>query len=79
MEIKNSYFIKQADGTTAWLSINKEIPKEATVIEERPMLVPSQNMVLHKKGTDIYCTGIWLKNETVEDWEEVESVDLEVK
>ena len=71
MEVKISYLVKLDDGKQAWLSVNKEVPLGATIIEERPMLIPSENMVLHKKGTNEYSQGVWLRDSTIEDWEEI--------
>ena len=71
MEVKTSYLVELENGTQAWLSVDKEIPEGATIIEERPMLIPSEGMVLHKLGTDEYSYGVWLKYSTVEEYEEI--------
>jgi hypothetical protein len=71
MEIKTSYLVKLENGKQAWLSVDKEVPSGATIIEERPMLIPAQGMVLHKKGTDIYSLSTWLRGSTIEEWEEI--------
>ena len=77
MEVKTSYLVRLENNTTAWLSVDKEVPVGATIIEERPMLIPSEGMVLHRKGTDEYSTGIWLRDTTVDDWEEVTQEEWE--
>lgn len=71
MEVKTSYLVKLENGTNAWLSVDKEVPQGATIIEERPMLFPSQDLILHKKGTEEYFDCVWLKETKVEDYEEV--------
>ena len=71
MEIKNSYLVKLNNGSQAWLSINNEVPNDATIIEERPMLISSENMILHNINTNEYTNGIWLKDSVKEDWEEM--------
>lgn len=71
MEIKISYLVKLENGKQAWLSVGKEVPSGATIIEERPMLIPAQGKVLHKIGTDVYSFTTWLKDSTMEEWEEI--------
>lgn len=77
MEIKTSYLVKLANGKQAWLSVDKEVPEGATIIEERPMLIPSQDMVLHKNGSDVYSFTTWLKDSTIEEWEEITQAEYE--
>ena len=71
MEIKTSYLVKLENGKQAWLSVDKEVPSGATIIEERPMLIPSEGKVLHKLRTDVYSYGTWLKDSVKEEWEEI--------
>lgn len=71
MEVKISYLVKLENGKQAWLSVGKEVPSGATIIEERPMLIPAQGMMLHKKGTDIYSASTWLRDSVKEEWEEI--------
>jgi hypothetical protein len=70
MEVKISYFVELSNGTKAWLSVDKEVPEGATIIEERPMLIPSEGMVLHRKGTNEYCQGVWLRDSAIDEWED---------
>lgn len=77
MEIKTSYLVKLENGKQAWLSVGKEVPSGATIIEERPMLIPAQGMMLHKKGTDIYSASTWLKDSVKEEWEEISKAEYE--
>lgn len=77
MEVKISYLVKLNDGKQAWLSVDREVPEGATIIEERPMLIPSEGMVLHKKGTNEYSSGTWLRDSTIDDWEEVTQEEWE--
>lgn len=77
MEIKISYLVKLDNGKQAWLSVGKEVPSGATIIEERPMLIPAQGMMLHKKDTDIYSASTWLKDSVKEEWEEISKAEYE--
>lgn len=77
MEVKISYFVELPNGTKAWLSVEEEVPEGATIIEERPMLIPSEGMMLHKKGTNEYSSGTWLRDSTIDDWEEVTQEEWE--
>jgi len=77
MEIKTSYLVKLENGKQAWLSVGKEVPSGATIIEERPMLIPAQGMMLHKKGTDIYSASTWLKDSVKEELEEISKAEYE--
>ena len=77
MEIKTSYLVKLENGKQAWLSVDKEVPSGATIIEERPMLIPAQGMMLHKKGTDIYSASTWLRDSVKEEWEEISQEDYD--
>ena len=78
MQVKISYFVELENGTKAWLSIDKEVPEGATIIEERPMLIPSEGMVLHKIGTDEYCDSVWLKDSTIEDYAEITQAEYDL-
>lgn len=77
MEVKISYLVKLENGKQAWLSVDKEVPSGATIIEERPMLIPAQGMMLHKKGTDTYSASTWLKDSVKEEWEEISKAEYE--
>ena len=77
MEVKKSYLVKLANGKQAWLSVDKKVPCDATIIEERPMLIPSQGKVLHKIGFDVYSFTTWLKDSSKEDWEEITQEEYE--
>lgn len=77
MEIRNSYLVKLINGKQAWLSVDKEVPEGATILEERLVLVPSEGMVLHKKGTDEYSYSTWLRDSTADEWEEITQAEYE--
>lgn len=77
MEVKLSYLVKLENGTQAWLSVDKEVPEDATILEERPVLIPSEGMVLHKIGTDEYSSSTWLRDSVKEEWEEVTKAEYE--
>ena len=77
MEVRKSYLVKLANGKQAWLSVDKKVPSDATIIEERPMLIPSQGKVLHKIGSDVYSFTTWLKDSSKEDWEEITQEEYE--
>ena len=72
MKIQDSYFVKFANGTSAWLAVGKPVPADATVIEVRPMIMPGDGMVLRHKETGEESSGHWLRGNDSEDkWEEV--------
>jgi hypothetical protein len=72
MKIENSYFIKTINDVVAWLAVGKEIPEGATVIEERPVIMPAEGMALKHKVTGVISTGHWLREGSADDWEEIE-------
>lgn len=78
MEIRNSYLVKLINGTQAWLSVDKETPDDSIILEERPILIPSDGMVLHKKGTEEYSNSTWLRDSTADEWEEITQDEYEL-
>lgn len=73
MKTVNSYFVKFANGTSAWLAAGKEVPTGAVVIEERPMLIPDDGMVLRHKETGDISSGHWLRDgDSANKWKEIE-------
>lgn len=54
-----------------------EAPEGATIVEERPVLIPSDGMVLHKIGTDEYSYSTWLKDSTADEWEEITQAEYD--
>ena len=72
MKIQDSYFVKFANGTSAWLAVGKPVPADATVIEVRPMIMPGDGMILRHKETGEESSGHWLRGDDNKDkWEEV--------
>lgn len=79
MKIQDSYFVRFANGTSAWLAVGKPVPENATIVEVRPMLMPDDGMVLRHKETGDISTGHWLRGDDAADkWEEVEEPKEEV-
>lgn len=73
MKVENSYFIKTINDVLVWLAVGVEIPAGAIVIEERPMLIPEEGMVLRNKQTGAISSGHWLRNgDNTDNWEEIE-------
>lgn len=73
MKIETSYLVKLENSTQAWLAVGVEIPAGAIVIEERPMLIPEEGMVLRNKQTGAISSGHWLRNgDNADNWEEIE-------
>lgn len=73
MKTEMSYLVKLENGTQAWLAAGKEVPAGATVIEERPMLIPDEGKVLRNKETGEISYGHWLRGEdTADKWEEID-------
>ena len=72
MKIQESYFVKFANGTSAWLAVGKPVPADAELVEVRPMIMPGDGMILRNKETGEESSGHWLRNGDNEDkWEEV--------
>ena len=79
MKIENSYLVALANGTQAWLAVGKEIPSNAFVLEERPMLMPSFGMVLKHVDTGAISSGHWMRDgDSADKWEEIEEPKEEV-
>lgn len=72
MKLETSYFIKTINDVLVWLAAGAEIPEGATVIEERPMIMPDFGMVLRHKVTGTISTGHWLREGSADDWEEID-------
>lgn len=73
MKIQDSYFIKFANGTSAWLAVGKPVPADATVIEVRSILIPDDGMILRHVDTGETSRGYWLRNgDSADKWEEIE-------
>ena len=72
MKIQESYFVKFANGTSAWLAVGKPVPADAELVEVRPMIIPGDGMILRHKETGEESSGHWLRGDDDKDkWEEV--------
>lgn len=72
MKTVKSYFVKFANGTSAWLAVGKEPPADAIEVQERPMLMPDDGMVLRHKETGNTSSGHWLRDgDSADNWEEI--------
>ena len=72
MKIQDSYFVKFANGTNAWLAVGKPVPADAELVEVRPMIMPGDGMILRNKETGEESSGHWLRGDDDKDkWEEV--------
>ena len=72
MKIQDSYFVKFANGTGAWLAVGKPVPADAELVEVRPMIMPGDGMILRNKETGEESSGRWLRGDDSKDkWEEV--------
>ena len=72
MKIQDSYFVKFANGTSAWLAVGKPVPADAELVEVRPMIMPGDGMILRHKETGEESIGHWLRGDDNKDkWEEV--------
>lgn len=77
MKTQDSYFVKFANGTNAWLAVGKEPIGE--VLEVRPMIMPDDGMVLKHKETGDISYGHWLRgDDSADKWEEIEEPKEEV-
>lgn len=73
MKIQDSYFVKFANGTYAWLAVGKPVPADAELVEVRPILVPDDGMILRNKETGEESSGHWLRiDDSADKWEEIE-------
>ena len=73
MKIQDSYFVKFANGTSAWLAVGKPVPENAELVEVRPMIMPGDCMILRNKETGEESSGHWLRgDDTADKWEEIE-------
>lgn len=73
MKTATSYVVKTINDVIAWLAVNKEIPSGATIIEERPMLIPDEGKVLRHVDTGEISYGHWMRGEdTADKWEEID-------
>ena len=76
MKILKSYFVKVPVNdvlVNVWLAVGVEIPAGSVVIEERPMLLPDDGMVLRHKETGNTSSGHWLRDgDSADKWEEIE-------
>ena len=72
MKVVDSYFVKFANGTSAWLAVGKPVPADAELVEVRPMIMPGDGMILRNKETGEESSGHWLRGDDNKDkWEEV--------
>lgn len=71
MKIQDSYFVKFANGTSAWLAVGKPVPADAELVEVRPMIMPEDGMILRNKETGEESSGHWLREGSANDWEEI--------
>lgn len=82
MKTVNSYFVKVPVNNVlvnVWLAAGVEMPKDAVVMEERPMLMPNDGMVLRHKETGNISSGRWLRDgDSADKWEEIEEPKEEV-
>lgn len=71
MKIQDSYFVKFANGTSAWLAVGKPVPADAELVEVRPMIMPGDGMILRHKETGEESSGHWLRwDDNKDKWEE---------
>lgn len=79
MKIEKSYFVKTINDVLVWLAVGAGIPEGAVVIEERPMLIPEEGMVLRNKDTGDISSGHWMRDgDSADKWEEIEEPKEEV-
>ena len=73
MTVQDSYFVKFANGTYAWLAAGKPVPADAELVEVRPMIIPDDGMILRNKETGEESSGHWLRgDDSADKWEEIE-------
>ena len=72
MKIQDSYFVKFANGTSAWLAVGKPVPEDAVAYEARQMLMPDDGKVLRNKNTGEEAAGHWLREGSAAAGEELD-------
>ena len=73
MKIQDSYFVKFANGTSAWLAVGNPVPADAELVEVRPMVMPDDGMILRNKETGEESSRHWRRGDDSDDkWEEIE-------
>ena len=78
MKIEMSYYVKFANGTSAWLAVGKPIPEDAIETQERPMIIPDDGMALRNVDTGEISSGHWLRDgDSADKWEEIEETEIE--
>lgn len=78
MQVKTSYFVTYENGSAIWYAVNKEVSEEGMVSkEERPMLCAEEGKSLKRKGTNEIAKQIWLKDLSIEDFEEISDEEAE--
>ena len=78
MKIQDSYFVKFANGTSAWLAVGKPVPADAELVEVRPMIIPGDGMVLRHKETGEESSRHWLRGgDSADKWEEIPATEAE--
>ena len=71
MKIAMSYLVELENGKIAWLAVGKSV-ENAKILEERPMLIPDFGKVLRHKETGDISSGHWLKDDSADNWEEID-------
>lgn len=71
MKVVDSYFVRFANGISAWLAVGKPVPVDAELVEVRPMIMPCDGMILLHKETGEESSGHWLREGSADDWEEI--------
>lgn len=77
MKIAMSYLVELENGKVAWLAVGKSA-ENAKIIEERPMLIPEFGKVLRHKTTGEESLGHWLRDDSADNWEEIEAQEVHV-
>lgn len=78
MNIRDSYFVKFANGTSAWLAVGKPVPADAIAYEVRPMIMPGDGMILRRVDTGEESSGHWLRgDDSADKWEEIPESEAE--
>ena len=71
MKIEKSYFIKTINYVLVWLAVGSEIPEGAIIVEERPVIIPAEGMLLRNKKNGRVLGAHWLREGSAEDYEEI--------
>lgn len=71
MKIKHTY-IAIKDGVKGIYAVRDSAPEDVEILEVKDILIPDFGKVLRHKETGDISSGHWLKDDSVDNWEEID-------